>query len=207
MENKESKAQTTGIDRFSAIFEQSPLSIQIFSPEGFTIRVNKAWETLWGVTAEQILGYNILEDPQLIEKGIMPFIKRGFAGEVVQIPPVFYDPEETIPDITKNQEPQRWTTAVIFPLKDTEGNLQEVGLIHEDITEFKKIEEETSRLTRRSKRRENIFRNLSPMFRALSGKRGANRMKKISGLILSVIMSNRCSATRSKNGFRHRIFG
>ena len=148
VENKDSTAQPDGIDRFSAIFEQSPLSIQIFSPEGFTIRVNKAWEKLWGVTAEQILGYNILEDPQLVEKGIMPFIKRGFAGEVVQIPPVFYDPEETIPDITKNEEPQRWTTAVIFPLKDAEGNLQEVGLIHEDITEFKKIEEETSRLTR-----------------------------------------------------------
>lgn len=148
MENKDSKAPPTGIDRFSAIFEQSPLSIQIFSPEGFTIRVNKAWEILWGVTADQISGYNILEDPQLIEKGIMPFIKRGFAGEVVRIPPVLYDPEETIPDLTKNEEPQRWTKAVIFPLTDAEGNLREVGLIHEDITGFKKIEEETSRLTR-----------------------------------------------------------
>ena len=149
MENKDSKAQPTGIDRFSAIFEQSPLSIQIFSPDGFTIRVNKAWEKLWGVTAEQIAGYNILEDPQLVEKGIMSFIERGFAGEVVQLPPVLYDPDETIPDITKNEEPQRWTTAVIFPLKDAAGNLHEIGLIHEDITEFKKIEEETSRLNHR----------------------------------------------------------
>ena len=160
MENKDSKAQPTGIDRFSAIFEQSPLSIQIFSPDGFTIRVNKAWEILWGVTAEQIAGYNILEDEQLVEKGIMPFIKRGFAGEVVQIPPVLYDPDETIPDITKNAEPQRWTTAVIFPLKDAAGNLHEVGLIHEDITEFKKIEEETSRLNRRIEKQSKYLQDL-----------------------------------------------
>ncbi|CAN5461408.1 hypothetical protein BH10ACI1_BH10ACI1_23190 [soil metagenome] len=148
MENKEGIAPPTGIDRFSAIFDQSPLSIQIFSPEGLTIRVNKAWEKLWGVTAKQILGYNILEDRQLVEKGIMPYIERAFAGEICEIPPILYDPEETIPDLTENEEPQRWTKAIIYPLKDNEGNLREVVLIHEDITGFKKIESDTLRLTR-----------------------------------------------------------
>ena len=148
MEDKEIIAQTTGIDRFSAIFEQSPLSVQIFSPDGYTIRVNKAWENLWGATLEQMSGYNILEDGQLVEKGIMPLIERAFAGEVVQFPPVFYDPDVTIPDLTKNKEPQRWTKAVMYPLKDADGNIQEVVLIHEDITELKKIEDESQRLTK-----------------------------------------------------------
>ena len=147
MEGKEIKTQTTGIDRFSAIFEQSPLSVQIFSPDGHTIRVNNAWEKLWGATLEQMSGYNILEDGQLVEKGIMPLIERAFAGEVVQFPPVFYDPDVTIPDLTKNKEPQRWTKAVMYPLKDADGNIQEVVLIHEDITELKKIEDESQRLT------------------------------------------------------------
>jgi PAS domain S-box-containing protein len=137
----------TEIDRFSAIFEQSPLSIQIFSPDGKTIRVNKAWEKLWGVRAEQILGYNILEDRQLVERGIMPFIESAFAGESVHIPPIFYDPEETIPDLSKNKEPQKWTKAVMYPLKDADGTIREIVLIHEDITELKKIEQETRHLT------------------------------------------------------------
>src|SRR5918912_1825566 len=40
--------------RFRLMIEQSPLSIQIFSPDGRILRVNRAWERLWGVTLEKI---------------------------------------------------------------------------------------------------------------------------------------------------------
>src|ERR687894_2973209 len=82
--------------RFRLMIEQSPLSIQIFSPDGTTVRVNRAWERLWGVPLDQIPGYNVLQDPQLVEKGIMPYIEQGFAGRANAIPPVKYEPEETI---------------------------------------------------------------------------------------------------------------
>ena len=147
MSKNKDKTQLTSQDRFSALFEQSPLSIQMFSSDGKTIQVNRAWEELWGVTLEQIKGYNILKDRQLVEKGVMPYIERAFAGEVVQVPMILYDPDETIPDITINKEPQRWTKAIIYPLKDASGNVLEVILIHEDITEHKKIERESQRLT------------------------------------------------------------
>ena len=35
------------------------------------------------VAVEQIAGYNILADSQLVERGVMPYIRRGFAGEAV----------------------------------------------------------------------------------------------------------------------------
>lgn len=121
-------------NRFLAIFEQSPLSIQILSPEGVIARVNKAWEELWGVTLEQIKGYNIFKDEQLVKIGVMPYMKRAFAGEYVEIPPVLYDPNETIPDITRHTEPKRWTKAIAYPIKDAAGRVREVVLMHEDIT-------------------------------------------------------------------------
>ena len=127
--------------RFRAIVDQSPLSIQILSPDGYTVRVNRAWEELWGVTLEDLAGYNMLEDRQLVEKGIMPFIRRGFAGERVQIPPILYDPDETLPDLTRNAEPGRWVRAFIYPVEDEAGNVREVTLIHEDITEQRRSEE------------------------------------------------------------------
>nr|MDP9486792.1 PAS domain S-box protein [Actinomycetota bacterium] len=130
--------------RFRAIVEQSPLSIQIFSPEGQTLQVNRAWEELWGVTLGDIAGYNILEDQQLVEKGIMPYIQRGFGGERTLIPPVFYDPEETIPDLTTNAHPGRWVRAFIYPVEDEAGGIREVILMHEDITERKRAEEALS---------------------------------------------------------------
>jgi PAS domain-containing protein len=104
------------------------------SPDGFTVRVNKAWEQLWGLTLEQIKSYNILEDEQLVKNGAMKYIKRAFLGEFAEIPPILYDPNETLPNLTSHTEPQRWTKAVIYPIKNSDGIVQEVVLVHEDIT-------------------------------------------------------------------------
>ncbi|HEX8635550.1 MAG TPA: PAS domain S-box protein [Pyrinomonadaceae bacterium] len=131
---KDGTIESPADDRFRAILEQSPLSIQIMSPDGRILRVNRAWEELWGVTLEQLEGYNILADEQLVEKGIMPYIRRAFAGESVEMPPVLYDPDATIPHITRHAEPRRWTKAVAYPIKDEAGRVREVVLMHEDIT-------------------------------------------------------------------------
>ena len=127
--------------RFRTMVEQSPLSIQILSPDGRTLRVNRAWEELWGVTLEDIEGYNVLEDQQLVAKGIMPYIRKGFAGEPAAIPPIAYDPEQTIPGLSGHEEPARWVRAFIYPVKDEAGNIREVVLMHEDVTERKRAEE------------------------------------------------------------------
>jgi PAS domain S-box-containing protein len=132
--------------RSRALIEQSPFSIQILSPDGHTLRVNRAWEELWGVTLDQIADYNMLEDEQLVAKGVMPYISRGFAGEAAVIPPIMYDPEETIPDRTTHKEPKRWVRAFIYPVKDAAGKVREVVLMHEDITERKRVEEERDQL-------------------------------------------------------------
>ena len=129
--------------RFRLMIEQSPLSIQIFSPEGRTLRVNRAWEELWGVTLDRIPGYNVLRDPQLREKGLMPYIERGFAGEATAIPPVQYEPEASIPGAS--EVAHRWVRAFIYPVKVADGSIQEVVLIHEDITERMTAEEERRR--------------------------------------------------------------
>jgi PAS domain S-box-containing protein len=124
---------------FRTIFEQSPVSTQIFSPDGETIAVNPAWEARWGVTWDQVGRYNILEDQQLVEKGLMPYIKRGFAGEAVTLPPIQYVPDRTIPGLSA--VPYRWTGGSIYPVKDQTGAVREVVLMHEDITERKQAED------------------------------------------------------------------
>ncbi|HEY9812095.1 MAG TPA: ATP-binding protein, partial [Candidatus Sericytochromatia bacterium] len=128
-------------NRFRTLVEQSPLSIQIIAPDGRTIQVNRAWEQLWGVALDQIPDYNMLEDQQLVEKGIMPYIKQAFAGEAVAIPPVNYDPNESIPDRTINQDPIRWVSAVAYPVKNEDGSIREIVLIHEDMTARKRAED------------------------------------------------------------------
>ena len=130
--------------RARTVVEQSPLSTQIFSPDGRTVRVNRAWEELWGVTLEQLGDYNVLEDPQLVEKGIMPFIRKAFEGEATHVPPVLYDPDQTIPGLTRYPDPLRWVQAFIYPVKDERGRVREVVLVHEDITERVRAEQRLS---------------------------------------------------------------
>ena len=125
--------------RFRLMIEQSPLSTQIFSPDGRTLRVNRAWEELWGVTLERIPEYNVLQDPQLVDKGTMPYIERAFAGKATAVPPVRYEPDASIPSVS--EVAHRWVQAFIYPVKDAEGEIQEVVLVHEDITDQREAEE------------------------------------------------------------------
>ena len=127
--------------RFRGLMEQAPFSIQVFAPDGRTLRVNRAWEELWGVTLDQIADYNILDDPQLEAKGVAPYLRRAFAGEPVEIPAIRYDPNQTIPDRTRHQDPLRWVSAVAYPLKDDAGRVREVVLVHQDITARKRAED------------------------------------------------------------------
>jgi PAS domain S-box-containing protein len=128
-------------ERFRALMEQAPFSVQIFSPDGRTVGVNRAWEELWGVTPEQVADYNVLADPQLEAKGVLPLVRRAFAGEPVEIPAIEYDPNETIPDRTRHADPRRWVAAVAYPLKDARGRVREVVLVHDDRTARVRAEE------------------------------------------------------------------
>ncbi len=122
--------------RWQRLVEQSPLSIQVFSPDGSVRQVNRAWERLWGITLADVPGYNILQDPQLDAAGMIPRFERAFAGEPVTIEPVPY----TL-DRGQYAGRPRWVGAYVYPVKDDAGQVEEVVLVHEDVTERRQAEE------------------------------------------------------------------
>ncbi len=124
-------------NRFRTMIEQAPISIQIIAPDGVTRQVNRAWERLWGITLADLPGYNVLADPQLVANGVMPFLLRAFAGEAVDLPPTRY-----VPDRGPHRGADRWVRAVAYPVNDEAGRVREVVLMHEDITEQKRAEDE-----------------------------------------------------------------
>lgn len=132
-------------ERFRGLMEQAPFSMQLLSPDGRTIAVNRAWEELWGLRLEQLSDYFILEDPQLQEKGIAPLLRRAFEGQATTLPEILYDPDETLPDQSRHGESRRWISAVAYPVKDLSGAVREVALIHQDITE-RRLAEDAARL-------------------------------------------------------------
>ncbi|GAB6196806.1 ATP-binding protein [Lysobacter xanthus] len=126
--------------RFRAIMEQSPLSTQRLAPDGRTLGVNAAWERLWGLTADVLGDYSVLEDAQLEAKGVLPVLRRAFAGEAVHLPLIAYDPRETTPQVPQQSDPVRWVTAQAYPVRDDAGEIREVVLVHDDVTEVRRAE-------------------------------------------------------------------
>jgi len=129
-------------ERFRTIVEQSPISIQVMTPEGWTVLVNQAWEKLWGVTAADVRHYNMLQDEQAKSLGMMPYVERGFAGETVEMPPVAYHTPETLKNGRK-----RWFQARIYPVKDDLGGIRNVIMTYEDITDRQWATEDLQRLS------------------------------------------------------------
>jgi PAS domain S-box-containing protein len=131
--------------RFRALFEQFPFSIQIFSPQGETLQVNHAWERLFLSTPGERRRFNPMTDPQLAE--IHPLIRRGFAGEGVELPAVLFDPARVGGGPGRAERPgtdggARWLQASICPVKDEEGETTEVILVHQDVTDERRAVEE-----------------------------------------------------------------
>ncbi len=125
--------------RWEQLFEQSPLSIQIFHPDGRTKRFNPAWQNLFGLTAEQAFAFNVLESPDLIESGAVNLIRKAFEGEVVFVPPVPFP-------VVGRPEQIRWIGGTVFPVIPPDGVLREVVVVHHDITELKEAEETMRRI-------------------------------------------------------------
>lgn len=126
--------------RFRLMVEQAMLAISMFSTDGRMLQINRAGEELWGITLEEVAqhnpDYNVLEDEQLKAKGILPYLEKGFGGEGTAIPAILYDPLHT----TGGGRP-RWVQSFIYPVKDASGEILEVVLMQEDITERREAEE------------------------------------------------------------------
>ena len=130
--------------RYRQLSEQSPVPIVVFSPEGYVLRVNKAWEKLWGTTFENARRYNVFEDQQVIQAGIPPLLHRILAGEKVDLPLIAYDFSRN-PNARLYQG-KCWIRAVAFAVFGEDCKPLEVVVLQEDITERVKAEDQIRHL-------------------------------------------------------------
>ncbi len=127
-------------EKFRYLVEQSPISIQVFDLDGRIVQVNEAWKVLWGISEEQLPEvfekYNILEDEEVRELGVLPLIEKAFKGEGVTLPIIDYDASTTLEllEVRGAEGKRRWVRIQFYPIKNTRGEMVNVVSIEEDIT-------------------------------------------------------------------------
>ncbi|MEP2773833.1 MAG: PAS domain S-box protein [Fulvivirga sp.] len=131
--------------RFKPLIEESPIATAIYNPCGSPKYFNKAYGAIWGAergsSREVIEKYNIFNDDQLVELGVMPFIQKAFDGHTAEIPPIPYTPAKTHSIKHLGLTDQKFVKGHIFPIKDEDGKLEEVVIVLSDITYQKKAEQ------------------------------------------------------------------
>jgi PAS domain S-box-containing protein len=136
-------------ERFRSLIEQSPLPIEILSPDGKIVRSNPAWSKLWGVdevgAAETMDKYNMRTDPQNKKLGLNHLVEKAFSGEHIILPPVVYDANETVTDFDiENLKGLKspWIQCHLYPIKDASGTVVNIVNTYIDISDLKNTEAE-----------------------------------------------------------------
>lgn len=111
------------------IIEHNPYSIQILNADGYHIRENKAFLKLFKAVPDE--KWSILKDPQILESGFGELLQHVMKGNVVKTPPLWYNAHLVDP---KYPDHLICIGSVIFPVFLSDGKLEFIVLMHEDIT-------------------------------------------------------------------------
>jgi len=124
----------------NALFEQSPLSIQYININGLTEKVNRAFDSLFMIPKEKIIGkFNLLTDSRSISLGWDTILKRALAGENEFLSEMTFDPK-----FFGYPGEEKFLNFISFPIK-FKGRVKKIAIMFQDITNLKKFEEEQKR--------------------------------------------------------------
>ncbi|MEE9191362.1 MAG: PAS domain S-box protein, partial [Candidatus Aerophobetes bacterium] len=118
-----------------SLVEQSPLPTFVIDSDGIVVMANKAFLKAYNIPKkEAVLGMNALTEPANVRQGVVKYIKEALSGKMVETPEIeFISPYENKKTVTKSR---------LFPIFDTTNTLTNVVVVHEDITERKRAEDQ-----------------------------------------------------------------
>jgi diguanylate cyclase (GGDEF)-like protein/PAS domain S-box-containing protein len=123
------------------IFEQTPISIHVVAEDGMTINVNPAFESIWNLSRDRVIGsLNVFTDPGSVRNGLPDLIRGAFSGEVCFVNEFPYDP-----DPQNGGDRKRVFRITAFPIKER-NVIRSVVILSDDITVQKQAEEKAYRL-------------------------------------------------------------
>ena len=131
----------------NAIFERSPIGIQVFDAQGSSERMNDSQRQLLGLGA-QVDGsepFNILRDPLAHVTGEAELFTRAYRGDVIA--DYEYDVDLGVTtNLWSTRRDQASFARTVFPLQAADGTVSGVVSFLREITDRKRLERNQSRL-------------------------------------------------------------
>ena len=93
---------------------------------------------MWQSSLSALHNYNIFQDQQLAEQGILTLLERVFKGQSLEFPLYEYDKSRLRHDVNGNDK--LWLRVFAYPIISNDSRLQEVVVIQEDVTAKVKLE-------------------------------------------------------------------
>lgn len=133
-----------------AIFLNSPSGIQVLDTAGWTLRVNPQLVKMFNLDHSRIVGpgkYNILEDPNLVESGLVKHLRAALAGESIHLASQRFSRSagRNSPFCNGIATPLV-VNLTAYPLKDQMGRVHNVVISYTDMTESDLLQQHLAQL-------------------------------------------------------------
>jgi len=111
------------------IIEYNPYSIQICDPEGYQVKYNNSFLKIFKSSPSK--DWSLFSDPLLKQMNLNDEIEKVKEGKIVEIPEVWYNSHDIDPKYPDNL---RCLRAIHFPIFNIKHDLENIIVMHEDIT-------------------------------------------------------------------------
>lgn len=122
--------------RLDNVIGLNPFAIAIFDVEGHFLRWNQAFAKLFA--GEPPSDYSAFSDPVLERAGAVEDLRRVLRGETVDRPAWWYNPRWADP---RAPDKPVFVHTITFPVFDSEGRVERIAVMYEDVTEKKRMED------------------------------------------------------------------
>jgi two-component system cell cycle sensor histidine kinase/response regulator CckA len=131
-----------------SLIAQNPYAMWISDGKGTLISINRACCELLHISEDEVVGkYNIFTDNIVKAKGLMPGLRRVFSEGKTARFTIEYDTAKLRSVKLKNTT-YRVLNTTVAPVKDEDGTVTNIIVMHMDITEQREAESEAMKLAR-----------------------------------------------------------
>ncbi len=127
---------------YQAIFEQLPVPVNVFLPDGTLGDINIRNAEILNIPRETMIGtFNLLENAEAVKQGHGDFFQQALQGEVATMPPTGYNTASLHAEDDDTPSKTVWTETTYTPICNEQGEIVCIVALNLDVTERKVAEQ------------------------------------------------------------------